>query len=230
MRAQPARTTMVIAAALLVGGPGLAQARPARPDPLAVEAGCERYRGVPVGANDSTQQFELSVCPVAEGVRAKVQTSSLVSGWSVRASTGSWDAAGRVLTLVETEFIESRPEPGWRFCLIDELVLEKTDEGLEGTYVSRPCDDRAELRLERLESDAAPTPGSIDAGSVDARPELPRPPTPAPEVTPTIEPTPPTAGGCACSAATSGGGESLIGVAILLAVARVRRRRLPRLV
>lgn len=205
---------MVLAAASLASHPQLVHAKPERPDPLVAEAGCDRYLGVPVGANDATQQFEVSVCPAAEGVRGKVQTSSLVSGWSVRASVGSWDAAGRVLTLTETEFIESRPEPGWRFCLIDQLVLEKTDKGLEGSYVSSACDDRAELVLEKLEPVVLPS-------SVDARPAPPR----APEITPTIDPIPQASGGCACSAATSSGGESLLWTVMVLGVATARRRR-----
>ena len=93
--------------------PALAHAGAARPDPLQAESGCDHYRGTPIGANDSTQQFELMVCTTPGGIRAKVQTSSLVSGWSVRQSVGSWDAAGQVLTLSETHFLDSRPEPGW---------------------------------------------------------------------------------------------------------------------
>jgi hypothetical protein len=212
------RRAIVLAAALLAICPQLGHARPVRPDPLVAEAGCDRYRGVPVGANDSTQQFELSVCPTADGVHGKVQTSSLVSGWSVRASKGSWDAAGRVLTLTETEFIESRPEPGWRFCLIDEIVLEKTAKGLEGSYVSTACDDRAELVLEKLEPTAAGV-----SGTAETRPPV--PPSPPPEITPTVEPTPRAADGCVCSATVPSRADAVLWIMMAFAAATVRRRR-----
>lgn len=210
---------MVLAAALLASGPEIGHAKPTRPDPLVAEAGCDRYRGVPIGANDSTQQFELSVCPTASGVQAKVQTSSLVSGWSVRASVGSWDAAGRVLTLADTEFIESRPEPGWRFCLIDELVLEKTAKGLEGSYVSHACSDRAELVLEKLEPVATPS-------VADAPPQNPGSPEPAnvptPDATPNAKPE--RYDGCTCSAADPRPGEALLWVLIVLGLTATRTR------
>lgn len=206
--------------------PTFADARATRPDPLKDETGCDHYLGVPIGANDPTQQFELIVCTTAEGVRAKVQTSSLESGWSVRQSVGAWDAAGRVLTLRETEFLEQRPEPGWRFCLIDEMVLEKTDdEGLTGHYVSEPCSDRAKLRLTRLEP-VAPAGG---VAVVDSAPT----PSPPPPLPPKSEPntSEPSASeparGCAC-AVSSGPrlptGALLLGLGLLVAAARRLRR------
>lgn len=192
-----------MSAALLCMSPAIAQAKAARPDPLPAEAGCDHYRGQPVGANDSTQQFELMVCTSADGVRAKVQTSSLVSGWSVRQSVGSWDAAGRVLSLRETEFIESKPEPGWRFCLIDSIVLEKTDSGLTGNYVSEACNDRAQLELVKLEPDD-PAAGTNETSGGE-RPAAPPPPVAPPEAPPPeSEPEPnQTKRGCACELASA---------------------------
>lgn len=191
---------LCMGAALLCMSPAIAQAKAARPDPLPAEAGCDHYRGQPVGANDPTQQFELMICTTSEGVQAKVQTSSLVSGWSVRQSVGSWDASGRVLSLRETEFIESKPEPGWRFCLIDSIVLEKTDAGLSGSYVSEACNDRAQLELQKLEQDDGPA--ATDTNPEGERPAAPPPPDAPrePEPAPEEEPAKP---GCACELASA---------------------------
>jgi hypothetical protein len=200
--------------------PALAHAGASRPDPLAGESGCDYYRGTPIGANDSTQQFELMVCTTPGGVRAKVQTSSLVSGWSVRQSVGSWDAAGQVLSLSETHFLDSRPEPGWRFCLINSIVLEKTADGLSGTYVSDECQDRAQLELVKL----APVTATVPAPSNVA---------PPPSV-PHHEPQPePARVGCACdvSSSTTRFSSGLIMLALFaLVLAAARRHRLRTLV
>lgn len=150
----------------------------ARPKPLPSQAECASYQGSAIGNNDPTQLFELRVCQGPTGVEATLQSSSLVSGHSSRASEGRWDASGTTLRLVETRFIESRPEPGWRFCLIDELVLSKTASGnLEGTYVSHECSDRAELVLRPLvpgEPMAEPAPVPERSPSEPPRAEPPR--------------------------------------------------------
>ena len=214
-----------LVAALLGVSPALVQAKAARPDPLPAEAGCDHYRGVPIGANDSSQQFEVVVCTTAEGVKAKVQTSSLVSGWSVRQAIGSWDPAGRVLTLQETEFLESKPEPDWRFCLINSIVLEKTEAGLSGNYVSEACNDRAKLELVKLDpegSGEAPPSESVEQQRASS------PPAPAREREPETSPEPePAKSGCACtvtSAITSAAAGPLALALLLLAFAARRRR------
>lgn len=197
--------------------PALAHAGAARPDPLHAESGCEHYRGVPIGANDATQQFELMVCTTPTGIRAKVQTSSLVSGWSVRQSVGSWDAAGRVLTLKEIQFLESRPEPGWHFCLIDSIVLEKTAAGLSGRYESVLCDDRAKLELTKI--------GTVEAAAL----------APSNVATPPNEPPPrepmreadalPKPDGCACGVANPTTNPPPLGLLALLGLALLTTRR-----
>jgi hypothetical protein len=209
-----------LGATLLCMMPALAQAKAERPDPLKAEAGCDHYRGTPIGANDSTQQFELMVCMTADGVQAKVQTSSLVSGWSVRQSVGSWDATNQVLTLQETSFLESKPEPGWRFCLIDSLVLEKTAEGLSGTYVSEACDDRAQLELVKLGPPGTAQPGNE---ATDERRTTPPPPPTPPEQEPETEPEQKPSG-CSCdvSGSTLPPGLALLG---FLGLALVATRR-----
>jgi hypothetical protein len=201
------RWPVLTAALLLCLLPALANAGAARPDPLHAESGCDHYRGVPIGANDSTQQFELMVCTTPDGIRAKVQTSSLVSGWSVRQSVGRWDAAGQVLTLSETHFLESRPEPGWHFCLINSIVLEKTTEGLSGAYVSDACDDRAKLELAKL--------GPVTATSSAPPPSSPPPP-PSPSVPEQMQAAEPQSGGCACDVSTTTTSDFPLGSTLLV--------------
>jgi hypothetical protein len=207
------RWLILLAALLSCMLPALAQAGAARPDPLAAESGCEHYRGTPIGANDASQQFELMICTTPDGIRAKVQTSSLVSGWSVRQSVGSWDAAGQVLTLREIEFLESRPEPGWHFCLIESIVLEKTAEGLSGTYVSEACDDRAQLELAAL--------GPVSATVAPASTSTPPPPSnlePEREVV-TVH------SSCACDISSPTPGFTLLALLGLVLAAAPRHRR-----
>lgn len=216
---------------------GLALALPAtraeagarRPEPLGDEPGCRHYRGEPIGGNDVSQVFELVVCPGPEpgSVRATVQTSSLVSGWSSRASTGSWDAAGERLSLRETEFIESRPEPGWRFCLIDAITLDKTPTGLSGSYLSKACNDEARLELELLRppTPEAPkttpetTPAATPADSEDEGAAA------SPELRPEPKPDRKQRAGCSCGSAPPDPSPAALGLVLLALAARARRRR-----
>ena len=72
------------------------------------------------------------------------------SGWSVRSVEGSWSEEGKKLRLRDLEMLESKPNEGWYFCMIDAYRLERVEgkEGdLEGEYVSEECMDRARLRL-----------------------------------------------------------------------------------
>jgi len=172
----------ILAAITILAAPSPADASVARPAPLPDEAGCDHYRGKTLGANDPTQRFELLVCAGPRGVTAKVQTSSLVSGWSVRASEGSWDPSGQTLTLHDTHFVESHPEPDWYFCLIDDMVLTKSPKGLRGAYEASACEDSAELELALLspgqwklqpESEAAPGVPPRDSGTTQDAPEPP---------------------------------------------------------
>lgn len=219
MRAEVWRIAKLAALLCLVSTPALAAAT--RPDPLASQPNCDLYRGSALVANDPTQLFELRVCPSPTGASATLQSSSLVSGYSLRASEGSWDPSGQTLTLVETRFIESRPEPGWHFCLIDELVLTKTATGLEGTYVSHACDDRAKLEFELV----APT------STTDAPGPAPEPPDVTPE--PRTQGEPPTSpderpSACACRSVDERRPSLmplLLGLGLLVALGRRSRLR-----
>jgi MYXO-CTERM domain-containing protein len=193
----------------------------ARPRPLPSQAECASYQGTASGNNDPTQLFELRVCPAATGVTATLQSSSLVSGHSLRASEGSWDAAGTTLSLVESRFLDSRPEPGWRFCLIDELKLTKTASGnLEGTYVSQACSDRAELVLQPLVvaagGESAPVPERVE-------PERAEPVRVAP---PPASPDDSRPAGCTCTSASDpAAGLGWLALAWLAGLAAITRRR-----
>ncbi len=193
----------------------------ARPDPLASQANCDSYQGTSApGANDPTQLFELRVCPSTTGVSARLQSSSLVSGFSVRASEGSWDPSGQTLTLAETSFIVSRPEPGWRFCLIDALVLTKTETGLEGTYVSVACDDRASLKLDAILPASAPALAPPEPVSPEPRPPEPRPPSESPSTLVGLD-EPST---CACRSLDDRRPSPMLALLAIAGLAGIRRR------
>jgi hypothetical protein len=108
------------------------------------------WRGTNSG-NDPSQEVELRLCvdsPGSPTVRGESQYSSLNSGWTRRAFTGTRSADGRNLTLRETRMLEDRPNPGWRFCLIDEynITLVEPDR-ITGGYFSQACDDRGRMTL-----------------------------------------------------------------------------------
>lgn len=201
---------------------GSARAVVDRPKPLPSQAACDSYQGTASGNNDPTQLFELRVCPSSTGVQATLQSSSLVSGHSLRASEGSWDASGTTLTLVETRFLDSRPEPGWTFCLIDELVLTKTAEGLAGTYVSKACQDRADLQLTRIEPSPSGTGPSGTAPTSLPPTSLPPPGTAPPRVEPppaSVDDSRPE--GCSCSStAPSSPAATLLGLVLVIGLRR----------
>ena len=221
----------------LLGGPEVVLAKAARPDPLAAEAGCERYVGIPIGANDTSQRFELILCPDPDPadpgrLRSTVQTSSLVSGWSKRRGSGRWDADGQTLRLVDEEFLDNRPEPDWMFCLIDALTLTRSESGgLQGSYVSYACDDRATLMLERLAADAVldeagSAPADSSGPASDPRPEPSAKDEPSERDEPARDPAPEPSRGCACAVSPGPSAPGLLGIVGLgLAGLGLRRRR-----
>lgn len=109
--------------------------------------GCERYTGTAAG-NDADISILLSICGEST-VTGRLIWISKKSGTNVRAVSGTRSKAGD-LTLKDDKFEVSRPNPGWRFCLIDRYTLAKTgDDTLGGTYVSQACNDTATLSLTR---------------------------------------------------------------------------------
>ena len=73
---------------------------------------------------------------------------SATSGRGVREVDGSLTRGS--LRLRDVRFLESKPQNGWRFCLIDRYLLSRNAETgqLEGSYWSGTCKDEAAMRLE----------------------------------------------------------------------------------
>ncbi len=236
-----------VAAALVATA--LGSAKPAlagvdRPPPLQGEDGCVTYSGQATGGNDSTVRLELRLCRGSgDTLTGVTQWSSLVSGWSERRISGSIDpeAPGHVL-LKDEEFLESRPEPGWRFCLIDTYELTVDGKSLSGSYVAEDCHDTAKLALDVTSGDpnvlfgpggAAPAVGTVAPGSEAPQPETPR----ASETNPTSvnppgdpKPTPatpePPPSGCACD--LEGDTDGAPPAALLLGLVALALRPWPR--
>ena len=123
-----------------------------RPDPIAPE-GCALYVGQAVGNNDPTQLFELRICDGEDGTWSGImQTSSLVSGYSIRTVEGTIE--GDQYVGHETAFEQYAPNDTWMFCLCDEYRLGPVGaEVIEGHYSSVECMDQGQLRLERVEGE-----------------------------------------------------------------------------
>ena len=212
-----------------------------RPEPLEPKPGCEKWHGQ-AGGNDPTVELDVQLCPVPKGVTGETQWSSLRSGWSVRAVEGSWSADGQTLALRDVGFNQSKPNPGWRFCLIDHYDLKRVgSDELDGKYRSDACNDSAWVKLKRVAtmpaSSAAPSTEPGGAASAEPRPEPPAPSNsthapPAgdhpPDAGPPSDARPGKGcGACTCALGSTGGrpspGAWLSPALLLLASARRRR-------
>lgn len=109
--------------------------------------GCELWSGVANSGNDPFGQFNFHLCPTATGVTGQAHWFGLNSGTNVREFTGQWN--GTSLTLQDLRMVEQHPKPGWIFCTIDQYVLSRNGESLDGYYISKSCRDRAEVHLKR---------------------------------------------------------------------------------
>ena len=144
-----ARGMGLLALGLLVMAPAGEALAVRRPAPLVAPEGCELWVGT-VSGNDPSVKVELVLCPEGNAVRGTLQWSSTLSGSNVRDVQGSWDASRRSLTLRDLRVRDQHPEPGWRFCVVDDYRLTRTPGGaLHGTYFSSACRDRARVRLQR---------------------------------------------------------------------------------
>lgn len=169
----------------------------ARPEPLRPGEGCERWTGNASG-NDPTVQLDLELCPHADGRTGRLQWSSLRSGWNIRAVKGRWSEDGQSLTLSDQRIVEDKPQPGWRFCVIDRYALTRRGpDQLQGTYHSKACSDEASVSLRRVVTapatgpDAgARAPASPSGASVESA-------TSSPASAPSAAPAPGPARGCA---------------------------------
>lgn len=126
--------------------PGVAQ-EVGRPPPLRPQSGCELWRGTFSG-NDPSVLVEARLCTDDQNqVSGDIQWSSLRSGYNIRQVVGRRDLTRRLL-LHDVRFRDSRPRPGWRFCLINKYVLDPEGrDRLVGSYDSAACSDHARVDL-----------------------------------------------------------------------------------
>lgn len=120
--------------------------RPSALPPVAdvvVPAGCAEYRGAVTG-NDKTQ-VRLVLCPTAAGFQGWIRYSSDVAGWSLREVAGETEQGD--LVLKDVRFLENHPEKNWAFCLVDQYVMQRTGDFVDGRYTSAECEDRARITL-----------------------------------------------------------------------------------
>jgi hypothetical protein len=144
-----------------------------RPPPLEPPPTCELWRGAARG-NDPSQVIEMILCVEGSSVRGTFQTSSLNSGWSKRTFVGTVIEAGQRLSLREVVFVDNRPRPGWRFCLIDQYDLRFTSAThLESDYHSSACEDNGHISADRVVgTDGAVTTQELSDAGWPARTEL----------------------------------------------------------
>jgi hypothetical protein len=146
---------------------------PRRPPPLRAPPECQLFRGSARG-NDPTQLVEMVLCVDGSAARGTFQTSSLRSGWSKRSFVGAVIEPRARLSLRETAFIDDRPNPRWRFCLIDRYDLRfTTATHVESDYHSSACRDDGHISMDLVEADAgAPSPSNpaIEGSSVERSP------------------------------------------------------------
>jgi hypothetical protein len=97
---------------------------------------------------------EARICDDTQGnVTGVVQWSSLRSGYNVREVAGTRSVGGH-LVLHDVRFLEYHPIGGWRFCLIDQYILdEQGPNHLVGNYESSACNDDASVNLSRVVSE-----------------------------------------------------------------------------
>jgi hypothetical protein len=120
-----------------------------RPPPLESQTGCTLWHGI-LSGNDPTVLVEARICDGTQGnLTGVVQWSSLRSGYNVREVAGTRSVGGH-LVMRDVRFLEYHPIGGWRFCLIDQYVLDQQrPDRLVGNYESSACNDNAKVELDR---------------------------------------------------------------------------------
>jgi len=108
---------------------------------------CTTWTGS-VSGNDPSVAFAGQICEDKNGnVEGKLTWTSNLSGVSVRQVAGAWSKDHTSLTMHDVGFVESRPNPGWMFCLVDEYDLAGDRSALAGSYHSAKCHDDARVTL-----------------------------------------------------------------------------------
>lgn len=132
---------------LPIGQPPGATQGVGRSPPLQPRSGCELWRGTFSG-NGPSVLVEARFCIDDQNrVSGEIQWSSLRSGYNIRQVVGRRDPTRRLL-LHDVRFRDSRPRSGWRFCLINEYVLDPEGrDRLVGSYDSVACSDHARVDL-----------------------------------------------------------------------------------
>lgn len=126
--------------------PKPAPPKPAPPKPAPV---CAHWSGT-VSGNDPSVAIAGTLCEDDQGrVTGTLSWSSERSGSNVRSVSGSWSADHGALTLHDGAIVESHPNPGWRFCVVDEYDLTGSKDSLAGKYHSSGCNDHAAMTLTR---------------------------------------------------------------------------------
>jgi hypothetical protein len=111
------------------------------------EQRCSRWEGT-VSGNDPSVKVAATLCDQDGKITGTLRWTSDRSGTSTRALEGT--RKGGSLALRDTA-LSGTPNPGWRFCRIDQYSLSGAGtDTLSGTYLSRPCHDRATIELHRV--------------------------------------------------------------------------------
>jgi uncharacterized protein (TIGR03382 family) len=111
---------------------------------------CQTWKGT-VRGNDPSVVVTARICPTA-GSNVRIQGTfhwdSQNSGWNRRELDGEWQDDRTRLVMHDVRIIEEAPQHGWRFCSVDLYDLRRADAThLEGSYVSRACNDHAVVSL-----------------------------------------------------------------------------------
>jgi len=108
---------------------------------------CTEWTGT-VSGNDPSVSFTGRLCEDKSGhVKGTLTWSSNLSGMNVREVAGAWSSDHASLTMHDVAIVESKPKPGWRFCLVDEYDLNGDRSALNGSYHSEACHDTAHVTL-----------------------------------------------------------------------------------
>ncbi len=110
---------------------------------------CTAWTGT-VSGNDPSVSIAANLCEDGKGhVTGSLTWTSDRSGVNVRAVEGAWSSDHAKLSMADVAITESRPNPGWRFCLVDSYELAGSASSVAGTYHSSACSDEARVTLAR---------------------------------------------------------------------------------
>lgn len=140
-----------LSAALTSTTPMSSTEDPPKPkDPEPAQPVCTNWTGT-VSGNDPSVAIRGTLCEDAKGnVSGQLAWSSARSGSNLRQVSGAWSGDHTSLTLADGAILESHPNPGWRFCVVDRYSLAGSKDALSGSYHSSGCNDDASITLARV--------------------------------------------------------------------------------